>query len=121
MLALDVRIGDDGVPMLATHGWTEDSGTSLWDAVDRYLAAGARHVLCTDISRDGALSGPNVDLYCEFTSRYPDIELQASGGVRHIRDLETLRDSGAAAAITGRALLDGRISKEELRSFRHAA
>ncbi|MDH5344843.1 MAG: HisA/HisF-related TIM barrel protein, partial [Gammaproteobacteria bacterium] len=121
VLALDVRLDDDGTPMLATHGWTEDSATSLWAAVDRYRSAGLRHVLCTDISRDGAMSGPSVELYREFIERYPGIDLQASGGVRDVRDLEVLRAVGAAAAITGRALLDGRISREEISSFLRAA
>lgn len=120
VLALDVRINESGTALLSTHGWTRDSATSLWQCVDNYLASGLRHVLCTDISRDGAMSGPNVELYREFIQRYPDISLQASGGVRHIGDLEALRDTGAAAAITGRALLDGRISKQEISSFQHA-
>ena len=120
VLALDVRINESGTALLSTHGWTRDSATSLWQCVDDYLASGLRHVLCTDISRDGAMSGPNVELYREFIQRYPDISLQASGGVRHIGDLEALRDTGAAAAITGRALLDGRISKQEISSFQPA-
>lgn len=117
VLALDVRIDDAGVPNLATHGWTRNAGIVLWACVDDYLQAGLRHVLCTDIGRDGAMSGPNLALYGEFVTRYPHIELQASGGVRNIRDLEQLRACGASAAITGRALLDGKINKEELASF----
>lgn len=121
VLALDVRIDDNGMPALATHGWTRTSGTSLWDCVDDYLDAGLKHVLCTDIRRDGAMSGPAAELYRQFTNRYPEVDLQASGGVRHIGDIEALRETGAAAAITGRALLDGRISKEEIASFLRAA
>jgi phosphoribosylformimino-5-aminoimidazole carboxamide ribotide isomerase len=63
------------------------------------------------------LSGPNLPLYAEIRRRYPDLALQASGGVRHAGDLRDLRDAGCAAAITGRALLDGRINPEELTSF----
>ena len=121
VLALDVRLRDDGTPMLATHGWTRDSGRSLWEVVDEYRAAGLSQVLCTDISRDGAMSGPSLRLYREFIEKYPDIDLQASGGVRDIEDLYALRTTGAASAITGRALLDGRISKEEIASFLRAA
>jgi phosphoribosylformimino-5-aminoimidazole carboxamide ribotide isomerase len=121
VLALDVRIDDDGTPMLATHGWTEDSGVSLWQCVDAYLEHGLRHVLCTDIGRDGAMSGPNVDLYGTFVERYPGVHLQASGGVRDISDLVALRAAGAHAAISGRALLDGRITAEEVESFLHDA
>jgi phosphoribosylformimino-5-aminoimidazole carboxamide ribotide isomerase len=121
VLALDVRLGADGTPTVATHGWTEDSGLSLWDVVDDYRDAGLCTVLCTDISRDGAMAGPSVDLYRDFIARYPDVSLQASGGVRNIRDLETLRAIGAGAAITGRALLDGQITREEISSFLRAA
>jgi phosphoribosylformimino-5-aminoimidazole carboxamide ribotide isomerase len=118
VLALDVRLDDDGTPLLTTHGWTEDSGISLWECLDAY--AGARHVLCTDVSRDGAMTGPNFELYVEILNRYPALQLQASGGVRDIDDLELLRELGVPAAITGRALLDGQISTEEIQSFRRS-
>jgi phosphoribosylformimino-5-aminoimidazole carboxamide ribotide isomerase len=120
VLALDVRLSEEGTPLLATHGWTRESNRSLWQVVEDYRKAGLRHVLCTDISRDGAMTGPSVGLYREFLERFPRIALQASGGVRDIRDLETLRAAGASAAITGRALLDGRISREEIESFLRA-
>jgi phosphoribosylformimino-5-aminoimidazole carboxamide ribotide isomerase len=117
VLALDVRLDPSGEPMLATHGWTEDSGVNLWQCIDDYLPCGLRTVLCTDIERDGAMTGPNVDLYADLVRRYPQLELQASGGVRHVGDLRALRDAGAFAAISGRALLDGRISKVEIETF----
>lgn len=118
VLALDVRLDAGGIPRLATHGWTRDSKRSLWDCIDGYRSTTAlEHVLCTDVGRDGAMTGPNVDLYREFVARCPDIALQASGGVRDAADLEALRDLGAAAAITGRALLDGAITEEEIRTF----
>lgn len=121
VLALDVQIAADGTPLLATRGWTETSNVSLWDCLDRYSARGARHVLCTDIRRDGALSGPNVALYEDIVARYPSLALQASGGVRDAADLEALASGGIPAAITGRALLDGRISFTEVASFRQNA
>ncbi|MGB5336522.1 MAG: 1-(5-phosphoribosyl)-5-[(5-phosphoribosylamino)methylideneamino]imidazole-4-carboxamide isomerase [Woeseiaceae bacterium] len=121
VLALDVRIGDDGLPMLTTHGWTRDATMSLWECIDHYAAHGLRHVLCTDVSRDGAMSGPNVPLYEETLRRYPDLQLQASGGVRNIADLKELRSKGIPAAISGRALLDGAISSREVASFRQSA
>lgn len=117
VLALDVRVNEEGVPTLATHGWTRSSGVTLWDCIEGYLGRGLKHVLCTDIQLDGALTGPNGQLYREFLRRYPDLELQASGGVRDLRDLGQLRTLGCAAAITGRALLDGRIADEEMSSF----
>jgi phosphoribosylformimino-5-aminoimidazole carboxamide ribotide isomerase len=121
VLALDVRLNDDGSPLLSTHGWTRASCSTLWQCVDDFISVGLKHVLCTDISRDGAMSGPNADLYRDFVQRYPGIQLQASGGVRNMDDLQRLRDIGAAAAITGRALLDGKITKEEIESFQHVA
>jgi phosphoribosylformimino-5-aminoimidazole carboxamide ribotide isomerase len=120
VLALDVRLDQGGTPVLTTQGWTEDSGVSLWECLDAYAGAGARHVLCTDVSRDGAMTGPNFQLYVEILNRYPALQLQASGGVRDIEDLELLRELGVPAAITGRALLDGQITAEEIESFRRS-
>lgn len=121
VLALDVRLDTDGTPFLATHGWTKSTGKSLWQCVDDFSGSGLKHVLCTDISRDGAMSGPNVELYREFIRRFPNIALQASGGVRSIRDLSDLREAGASAAITGKALLDGEITREEIELFQRVA
>ncbi len=121
VLALDVNVADDGTPMLTTHGWTRESGMSLWACLDRYAGEGARHILCTDVSRDGAMAGPNIQLYQEVLQRYPELQLQASGGVRDLRDLRNLRDNGVPAAISGRALLDGAITPQEVASFRQSA
>jgi phosphoribosylformimino-5-aminoimidazole carboxamide ribotide isomerase len=117
VLAFDVRLDDEGTPWLRTRGWTREAGLSLWDAIERYRSAGLRHVLCTDVARDGAMTGPNLSLYKECASRFAGIDLQASGGVRDLADLEALRDTGATSAIIGKALLDGRITDEEIRSF----
>jgi phosphoribosylformimino-5-aminoimidazole carboxamide ribotide isomerase len=121
VLALDVNIGDDATPYLTTHGWTKQSDTSLWVAIDRFLDVGLKHVLCTDVSRDGAMAGPNRLLYDDILDRYPQLALQASGGVRDIEDLVALRESGLPAAITGRAMLDGRITPAEVASFQQNA
>ncbi len=121
VLALDVKLSADGTPVLTTHGWTRDADLSLWQCLDAYMERGVRHVLCTDVARDGAMSGPNVSLYEDILSRFPGLELQASGGVRHCADLERLHDIGVPAAITGRALLDGEITADEVASFRQNA
>lgn len=121
VLALDVNVSRDGEPMLTTHGWTEEAGVSLWECLDSYASVGVQHVLCTDVSRDGAMSGPNFDLYELILGRYPGLGLQASGGVRHADDLRRLSSIGLPAAITGRALLDGAISDTEVASFRQNA
>ena len=120
-LALDVRLGADGTPTVATHGWTKASAVTLAEAVERYLAHGLRHVLCTDIDRDGALSGPNVALYADCVRRWPQIAFVASGGVRDARDLTALAGVGVAGAVSGKALLEGTLTPEEMKPFLPAA
>ncbi len=116
-LAFDVRLDDAGVPRVQTHGWQRQSELSLWDAVASFAGSGLTHVLCTDVGRDGALTGPNVDLYREAVRRHPQIQWQASGGVRDARDLHSLSRAGAAAAISGKALLEDLIPREDLQPF----
>ena len=120
-LALDVRLAADGTPLIATHGWTQASTLTLAAAIERYSAAGLRHVLCTDIDRDGALTGPNVALYRDCVRRWPAIQFQASGGVRDLADLTALTDTGVAATVSGKALLEGRLKPEEIRPFLRGA
>jgi phosphoribosylformimino-5-aminoimidazole carboxamide ribotide isomerase len=120
-LGLDVRFGPDGHPLVATHGWTQDSNLTLDAAVERYRAAGLRHVLCTDIDKDGALEGPNIALYTDCVRRWPGISFIASGGVRHAADLAALAATGVAAAVSGKALLEGRLTVEEMKPFLPAA
>jgi phosphoribosylformimino-5-aminoimidazole carboxamide ribotide isomerase len=117
VLAFDVRLDGDGTPRVATHGWQRQSELSLWSAVANFNGSQLVHVLCTDVGRDGALSGPNVDLYREAVRRHPQIHWQASGGIAVARDLHALSDAGAAAAISGKALLEGLIPAEELQPF----
>jgi phosphoribosylformimino-5-aminoimidazole carboxamide ribotide isomerase len=117
VLALDVRLDAADVPMLTTHGWQQTSGVVLWNAVERFLRSGLTHVLCTDVARDGALTGPNCELYSEAVRRFPELQWQASGGVATSRDLVALRDCGVAAVISGKALLENKIPSQELRPF----
>jgi phosphoribosylformimino-5-aminoimidazole carboxamide ribotide isomerase len=117
VLAFDVRLDESGEPMLTTHGWVKTTQQVLWKAVERYLKVGLAHVLCTDIARDGALTGPNCDLYAEAVRRFPEIHWQASGGVSAASDLHALRETGVAAVISGKAMLENRITPEELRPF----
>ena len=116
-LAFDVRATGLGEARVHTHGWTQPSHTCLWEALGRYARSGLRHVLCTDITRDGTLSGPNLALYRSALARFPEFAWQASGGVRDARDLAALAALGMAAAVSGRALLEARIGIEELRPF----
>jgi phosphoribosylformimino-5-aminoimidazole carboxamide ribotide isomerase len=112
-VALDARRDDAGIWRLPVRGWTEDSGRTLDEMALRHARAGVRHVLCTDIDRDGMLSGPNLDLYAHLRDVAPALQLQASGGIRSLADLCDLRERGAAAAILGRSLLEGRFTLEE--------
>ena len=116
-LAFDVRLDGAGTPCVATHGWRRQSTLSLWDAVASFVPDDLLHVLCTDVGRDGTLSGPNLDLYTEAVRRFPLIAWQASGGIRDARDMRALAECGAAAAISGKALLEELIPAEELRAF----
>jgi len=116
-LAFDVRTETDGEPRVRTHGWTRASGLTLWEALGCLPPGSVRHVLCTDIERDGAMSGPNLALYAAALARCPQLAWQASGGVRNAADLRALARIGVAAAVSGKALLEERITPEELRPF----
>ncbi|MCL4720406.1 MAG: 1-(5-phosphoribosyl)-5-[(5-phosphoribosylamino)methylideneamino] imidazole-4-carboxamide isomerase [Gammaproteobacteria bacterium] len=121
VLAFDVEVPADGDPVVLTRGWATSSGLSLWHLMERFTVRGARHFLCTDIARDGTLAGPNVDLYGECMRRFPGAGVIASGGIGSVSDLRALAGTGVPAVVTGKALLDGRLTLEELRSFSRAA
>jgi phosphoribosylformimino-5-aminoimidazole carboxamide ribotide isomerase len=106
-LSLDVRI-DGGTPRVVASGWTEASALSLWDAAALYPEA--RHILLTDVGRDGMLAGPNFDLLDEAVDRLPAARIQASGGVSSLDDLRRLRTAGA---IVGKAIWEGLFSLAE--------
>ena len=111
-LALDVKI-EDGVPVPALKGWTQSSGVDLWTALDRYPKGTAKHILVTDVGRDGALTGPNLELLAEIRRRRPDLVLQASGGVSSLDDLAAIKALGCNGAIVGRALYENRFTLTE--------
>ncbi|AYG94973.1 1-(5-phosphoribosyl)-5-[(5-phosphoribosylamino)methylideneamino]imidazole-4-carboxamide isomerase [Brevundimonas naejangsanensis] len=111
-LALDVKY-KDGAPVPALKGWTQSAGVDLWSVLDRYPASLLTHVLMTDVGRDGALTGPNLDLLGEARARRPELKIQASGGVATLADLTAARDLGCDGAIVGRALYEGRFTVAE--------
>lgn len=113
VLALDVRIDAQGKKQVAVSGWQETSGVTLEEVVEQFLPFGLKHVLCTDISRDGTLSGSNVALYQEICARFPQVAFQASGGIGGLSDIAALRGSGVQGVIVGRALLEGKFSVTE--------
>lgn len=116
-LGFDVKIDAEGTPFIATHGWTQTSTLTLSEAIERFLPYGLVHMLCTDVARDGALAGPNVELYAECVKRWPSLAVQASGGIRDAADLEALAATGVAGAISGKALLEGRLQTDEIRAY----
>ena len=111
VIALDTR-EIDGVWTLSSAGWTEAAASTLDELAPRYEQAGARHLLCTDIARDGMLSGPNLDLYAHLACIVPSLAVQASGGVRDLADVKSLQGK-AAGVILGRSLLEGQLDLGE--------
>ncbi|NVK25432.1 MAG: 1-(5-phosphoribosyl)-5-[(5-phosphoribosylamino)methylideneamino]imidazole-4-carboxamide isomerase [Gammaproteobacteria bacterium] len=122
VLALDVNIDAEGKKSIATHGWQENSGVELEAVLEDFLTVGLKHVLCTDISKDGTLQGPNQLLYKELAERFPNISWQASGGMSCLDDIKQLKPSLVGSGdenatpsgiILGRALLEGKFTVED--------
>ncbi len=109
ILGADVRGG-----FISTNGWLEESAVTLQDFLSKYLKAGVRHVLCTDISRDGTLQGPATELYAQVMKTHPQCRLIASGGVRSLDDIEALERAGVPAVVFGKAIYEGTINLKEL-------
>lgn len=108
-LAFDTR-WIDGAWRLPVHGWTELADTTLDDLLRAYAGSGLRHVLCTDVERDGMMAGPSLALYSRLRELAPRLQVQASGGLRDAADVIAVRAAGCAGAVLGRALLDGRLA-----------
>lgn len=113
VLALDINIDESGNKFIATHGWQENSGVSIEALLEDFLSVGAKHVLCTDISRDGTLQGANHQLYTEMTERFPTVGWQASGGIGKLDDIAILKPTKVSGVILGRALLEGKFTVEQ--------
>ena len=102
---------------IAVGGWEESTTLELIPFIQDYVQKGVRKVICTDISKDGMLQGPAVELYQEIQCKVPEVYLVASGGVSSIADIERLAEAGIPAVIFGKALYEGRISFQELERF----
>lgn len=102
---------------IAVGGWLETSDINIYDFIADYLAHGIQQIFCTDISKDGRLEGPSVDLYRSLIDKNKDLCLIASGGVSSMQDLVTLRDIGCTGAIVGKAIYEGKISIKQLSQF----
>jgi len=99
---------------IAVGGWLETTGIWIYDFIEKYIQHGVQQIFCTDVSKDGLLQGPSVDLYKEVIDRFPSLHFIASGGVSSTKDLETLQKIGCKGAIVGKAIYEGRIKLEDL-------
>lgn len=111
-LALDVKMVD-GVPMVATHGWMKLSEQNLHHLIADFMKSGLKHVLVTDISKDGMMEGANNGLYQELARKYPKLDVIASGGISSLDDIRALHDIGTKSAVLGRSLLSGAFTLPE--------
>lgn len=113
VLALDVNISPNGEKFIAIKGWQENSNARLEDIIEQYLPYGLTHVLCTDISKDGTLTGSNIKLYQQLSDKYPQLEIQSSGGIGSLDDIAKLKPTKVSGVIVGRALLEGKFTLTE--------
>lgn len=102
---------------IAVNGWKDGSDCELFPFLQEYINKGIKKVICTDISCDGMLAGPSLELYKEILEQHPKLYLIASGGVSHIGDIEALEEAGVPAVIFGKALYEGRITLQELKRY----
>ncbi|MEA4982786.1 MAG: 1-(5-phosphoribosyl)-5-[(5-phosphoribosylamino)methylideneamino]imidazole-4-carboxamide isomerase [Paludibacter sp.] len=102
---------------IAVSGWLETTSIDLLPFVKNYYQKGINKVICTDISKDGMLQGPAVELYKKILSQQPDLYLIASGGVSSVNDIEILMENNIPAVITGKAIYEGKIKLSELKKF----
>jgi len=116
ILGADVRNGK-----ISINGWKEDSGEALLPFMKKYIDASVRNVLCTEISKDGTLAGPAIDLYKEMMATYPELHLIASGGVSSIDDIKALEAAGIPAVVFGKAIYEGKINLKELWDWQNAS
>ena len=116
ILGADVRNGK-----ISINGWKEDSTEDLLPFLKKYIDAGVRNVLCTEISKDGTLQGPAVDLYKQVMTAYPGLHLIASGGVSSIDDIKALERAGIPAVVFGKSIYEGKINLKELWDWQNAS
>lgn len=115
ILGADVRNGK-----ISINGWKEDSTEDLLPFLKKYIDAGVKNVLCTEISKDGTLQGPAIELYSEVMAAYPQLHLIASGGVSCIDDIKALDKAGIPAVVIGKAIYEGKINLRELWDWQNA-
>jgi|SRR5947209_2986305 len=102
---------------IVINGWMEQTEIWVYDFIVEYQQKGLDRIFCTDVSRDGALEGPSLELYKNIVQKFPDLHFVASGGVSNLDDLYSLKEIGCRGAIIGKAFYEGRIKLEELKPF----
>ena len=102
---------------IAVSGWLETTDIWIYDFIEGYIKKGIRQVFCTDVSKDGMLAGPSIDLYKNIINKFPELYFIASGGVSSLKDLEQLQEIGCKGAIIGKAIYEGKIQLHELTKF----
>ena len=102
---------------IAVGGWLETTNLDLMPYIQSYMQQGIRKVICTDISKDGMMAGPAIELYKKMLQEEPDMYLIASGGVSSMQDIETLIENQVPAVITGKAIYEGKIKLQDLSKY----
>jgi phosphoribosylformimino-5-aminoimidazole carboxamide ribotide isomerase len=102
---------------ITVGGWLETTDIAIYDFLQKYIDEGVQQVFCTDVSKDGLLAGPSVDLYKKIIERFPSLHFIASGGVSAMKDVEALAAIGCKGVIIGKAIYENRISLDELKQF----
>lgn len=102
---------------IAVAGWLETTDIDIYDFLTDYVAKGILQVFCTDVSKDGKLEGPSIDLYQKIIQKFPSLWFIASGGVSSMEDLYALKAIGCSGAIVGKAIYEGRIQLSELKDL----
>ncbi|MBI2730640.1 MAG: 1-(5-phosphoribosyl)-5-[(5-phosphoribosylamino)methylideneamino]imidazole-4-carboxamide isomerase [Sphingobacteriales bacterium] len=102
---------------IAVAGWLETTDVWIYDFIEKYIQHGVQQIFCTDVTKDGKLEGPSIDLYKNIISQFPQLHFIASGGVSNLKDLDDLQHIGCSGAIVGKAIYENRITLDELKKF----
>ena len=102
---------------VATHGWLKESEVSIDAIIEQFLPFGLKQLICTDISKDGMLQGPNFALYTELKEKYPMVDTTLSGGISSMDDIRKAQELGLHSVIIGKAIYEGRITLKELEQW----
>ena len=102
---------------IVIKGWIENTNMPVLELIEKYKLTGIKQFFCTDISKDGMLQGPAIELYKKIINRHPSVDLIASGGVSTVRELDALREAGCAGVIIGKAIYENRITLNDLNRF----